>query len=497
MQSVSAKKRNSTPLRLALSLIFVLVVTWSGLSLRRLGDTVAVSIDDLQNQNDLRDTVAKFDEHIEPILARKCAGCHTHTIGRPFFYYIPLVNHISKPYTENIIRKAREHFDFSNGIVTDRLGATYETILRLRAVVNENSMPPRKYALVRPHHVLSPSEKRAISAWAEKGSEVLLDELTGPQRTAALDQSDKSTDTTAVLASTVAKDIMAACPLAQPDDRKARDDCADSLVSNEILRSNSNNPFLWGGQKSAGDYRPYNNQLTRFDPLLWRKFYLSLFMFEGTYTIDRDGDLLAYVFPVRFRHALGDGEYPYPFWHSRSKWRAYNEAAELILLFSNNKIVGSYRSSLSETLVTGWDERTWNGQWFWNDSDSHALQPRVTNYDTLLSDTNPYVDALSATYLKLSLQFRDENCLVCHSPDNSTRMRALEILSSPAHALSARHRLETVLTANAMPPITGIQSEDNLKKLIARAREFKEIGDKAIAFEAEGITDRLNRPAFD
>ena len=75
-------------------------------------------------------------------------------------------------------------------------------------------------------------------------------------------------------------------------------------------------------------------------------------------------------------------------------------------------------------------------------------------------------------------------------------MRALEILSSPAHALSARNRLEAVLAKNAMPPLTGIQNQETLRSLIDLARDFKELGDKALQFEGEELRDALDRPTI-
>jgi hypothetical protein len=122
--------------------------------------------------------------------------------------------------------------------------------------------------------------------------------------------------------------------------------------------------------------------------------------------------------------------------------------------------------------------------------------PRVTNYDTLLSDDNPYMDELEAAYYELSLQFQNENCVTCHNPGNSAGINVLEILSSPGHALSARRRLEGVLVANAMPPVTGIEDPGALQALMEAARAFRDVGDRAMGFEGEILEDAMNRPAL-
>ena len=70
-------------------------------------------------------------------------------------------------------------------------------------------------------------------------------------------------------------------------------------------------------------------------------------------------------------------------------------------------------------------------------------------------------------------------------------MKMLEILSSPAHTLSARNRLVKIFETNEMPPVTGVDSHESQDTLIELAKRFKELGDKALEFDGETVDDAL------
>ncbi|WP_447968962.1 heme-binding domain-containing protein [Nitrospira sp. M1] len=482
----------SKTVQILLGSLVIIASTWTLLYARHFQEIVAIPKNTEIPQASLQETFTQFDEHIKPILEKKCFACHTDTTDRPFFYYIPVIDLLSKPYTENEILLGRRHFDFSEGIPRGRLGAAMEMVLRLRAVIEENAMPPVAYSIARPYNLLNDEEEKIILDWAEKGAEALVTELMNVKGS----NQETNIDTSNEFAETLANNILAACPLSDPGDVTAHDRCADTLTTSSIFKTRMHEPFLWGGQKAPGDYKTYHTHVTRFNPLLFRKLYLSLFMFEGSYQVDHDGELLAYRFPVQFRNQLPDGEYPYPFWHAKNKWKKYNESAELILLVRQGKIIGAFRSANKRTPLPSYRERTWNGTWLWNNPDSTVLQPRVTNYDAIFSPDNPYVKELDKAYWNLSLGFRSENCMVCHSPSNVSEMQTLELLSSPGHALGARNRILAVFEDNSMPPVSGIQSIETRKILSELAKAFKKLADKALDYEGENIKDHLARPTF-
>src|SRR5688500_14962304 len=89
------------------------------------------------------------------------------------------------------------------------------------------------------------------------------------------------------LAQEIAQGLVAACPLAAPNDEKARDLSAEKLTGFARLRDAMQDPLLWGGQRAGNSFRPEENHLTVFNPFVWRRMYLSLFMFTGEYSIEQ------------------------------------------------------------------------------------------------------------------------------------------------------------------------------------------------------------------
>ena len=66
------------------------------------------------------------------------------------------------------------------------------------------------------------------------------------------------------------------------DDANARTSCGATLALNADLRDTMNEPFMWGQQSHLWDYEPLDFRTTRFNPLVFRRMYLSLFMFTGS-----------------------------------------------------------------------------------------------------------------------------------------------------------------------------------------------------------------------
>ena len=179
---------------------------------------------------------------------------------------------------------------------------------------------------------------------------------------------------------------------------------ADKLARFALLRDTLSDPLYWGGHTAGASYDPADSQLTLFNPLVWRRMYLSLFMFPGPYRIERADPYLLLWIPYQFRSKLDMGAYPYPFWHSKKKWDSYQLATELILVFEKGKIIAAYRSD-SQDPGRPYLARVWDGEWHWTDAAGQE-QPYVSLYTYLFSAANPHVTRLDAAYRALEAEAR-------------------------------------------------------------------------------------------
>jgi hypothetical protein len=284
-------------------------------------------------------------------------------------------------------------------------------------------------------------------------------------------------------AAAIAKGLIAACPLAGPSDERARDLAATKLVKFALLRDSMRDPISWGGHTRGHSYRPADNQTTLFNSLVWRRMYLSLFMFPGPYQIEHVGNLTLLHLPCRFRNELDPGAYPYPFWHSQPKWENYQRATEVSLTFENGKIIAAYRSDAEDPTRPS-VARTWDGRWHWTDAAGKEM-PYVALYSYLFSGSNPHVSRLDTAYRALEAGVRQHSCFVCHSPANPARMNPLRLLIYPNQALTVRHAIVQQMEQNAMPPGEGIPDDAERQQLIELARTFAEVGDQALDYEGE------------
>jgi hypothetical protein len=432
--------------------------------------------------------IVTYQTQIQPILVVKCAACHTATPERPLHYYIPIVRYWSQPFIEDHIRRGRVQFDFSDGFPAGRVGAAHEFIARLRDSVLGGNMPPVEYTLVHWSHRLTAAERKTILDWAESAL-ALLDAVRISRENDAVHAPD--------VPEKIAAAIAEACPLADPTDAKARDACGEKLAQSEILRTRMREPFLWGGQRVAGDNDLEHHESNRFNPLVWRKMYLSLYMFDKNYRVERTGDQTILHMPVRFRGRLGAGEYPYPFWHSEKKWDQYNYATEVTLVYQEGKLKGAFRSATMDKSRPKL-AKTWDHKWHWlSPGASHEAdqaEPRVTLYANLFTPNNPHVKELDSAYRKLALGLTQFKCFECHTPANQAKMNMLEFFNYPNQALTGRNRILTVLEENSMPPIDGIESARDRQTMLELARDFKRIADEALKFENEKLEDSLVGP---
>lgn len=302
--------------------------------------------------------------------------------------------------------------------------------------------------------------------------------------------SDGSELTHEQLAVQIGQGIAAACPMADPADEHARASCAAKLTDFGLLRDTMQEPFFWGGQRAGKGYRLDDSDTTRFNALVWRRMYLSLFMFTGDVRTESDGDITIIHLPFAFRNRLDPGSYPYPFWHSKTKWDSWQLSPELVLVMDKGKLKGALRSSdRDEARRANYVERAWSGQWRWQVDGKE--QPYVTLYSYLFSPSNPHVTKLDAAYRALESEMRSSNCLVCHAPDNFAKTGTLEFFNYPNQALYSRHSIVMHLDKNTMPPkndhgfVQGLQDEGERRQLLDLAKEFERLGDEALAYEGE------------
>lgn len=313
------------------------------------------------------------------------------------------------------------------------------------------------------------------------------------------------TSVEAMLADRIAKQLVAASPVAAPDDIQARDAAADKLATLKDLINSAQGRILWGGFNPKQGYDPHNYrltelsnddfyQLTEFVPQVWAKLYLSTFMFPGPYQIRKEGKYTVLEIDTQFRADMPPGEYPYPFWHSPNKWTAYVKVEKLLLIFEPGKLVAAMRKSPDPQSIKQ-IRKSWDTKWVWTD-DKGEPQPRVALYSYLFSKDNPHVEGLEKTFRTLESTFRAQNCMTCHEPDNRGRINDLLLLNYPNQALIMRRSLVTVLESNQMPPgnaiahePTGVQDKKVLAELLDLARSFEKQADDAFAFESARKAD--------
>lgn len=278
--------------------------------------------------------------------------------------------------------------------------------------------------------------------------------------------------------------FVSACPSAPEDDEQARDECASALGDSRALRDLMNPSILWGGHnpETHPNYSPSTHHLTRFSAFVFRRIYMSTFSVRPNVTMEKEGDLEILHIPVVFRNRLSPGSYPYPFWHARAKWTAYQEASELIFVFREGKVIAIYRAG-KELTAPDRDPGTFDGQWRWFD-ESGEEQPKVALFSYLLSKDNPHLSELDSAFRALESEARDQACLTCHVPDNISQMDQLVLLNYPNQALGSRHELLKVFEENTMPPASGLDAQA-LQEIASLARTFAEIGDRALMYEAQ------------
>ncbi len=304
---------------------------------------------------------------------------------------------------------------------------------------------------------------------------------------------------TRILAERIGRLIADASPIADPADAAARDAAGEQLAKCRDLINAADGRVLWGGFNPDQGYNPAAYQLTpkspleffqltELDPVVWAKLYLSTFMFTGKFEVREEEGVTVLDMEAKFRGDLAPGEYPYPFWHSPNKWTAYMNASRVYLLFDRGRLLAGLRKAPppeSLKLI----RKKWDAKWSWVDEKGQP-QPRVALFDYLFSKDNPHVASLEKSYRELEENFRSQNCMSCHAPDNQSKINDLLLLNYPNQSLVMRRTLVSVLEENYMPPgdklaksPEGVQDKHVLADLLRLAKEFEKHADDAFAYE--------------
>jgi len=217
-------------------------------------------------------------------------------------------------------------------------------------------------------------------------------------------------------------------------------------------------------------------------------------MYSGEYSTEYVERERLYLIRLRvgFRNLLPPGQFPYPFWHEEAKWGVY-QAANSVLLWVNPKtakiVIGQFteRGSGSPVVSTQPVRPKFDGSWMWMDKEGR-IQPRVTLFDGLFRQDNPYLPRLDFTYRTLALRMRDAQCDNCHMPNNPMPMRRLVLMHTPAHAAGEIARLMKAVRDERMPlDDAGIEQplEPALKRaLLESGGAFEELVNAAKDWEA-------------
>lgn len=291
----------------------------------------------------------------------------------------------------------------------------------------------------------------------------------------------------------LAAELGAVCPYAAPEDQAAFDRCRKALFGPSRLRAALPERMLWGRARG----KPLKDTpLTEFAPDVYAGLYAPLFMFEGRAEVSYDEGERLYkaTLPVRFRNRLAPGQFPYPFWHDKTKWGGYQSATALVFYLRPDdgriKVV-QFRPGVVDAELAAKvdaDVAAFDGQWLWTDS-AGRTQPQVTLFDGLYDKANPHLPQIDSAYRALALELREGECDDCHVPRNPKKIERLVLLQTPAHAAGEIKRILHSVRSGEMP-----EDEDGHEKplppavkarLLARAEAFDAVLTEARAWEAK------------
>lgn len=316
---------------------------------------------------------------------------------------------------------------------------------------------------------------------------------------AALSASPTEAEQAAVhrLAQQLSKDLMAACPLSDAASQSAFQTCRETLFQGSTLQRSLAPRVLWGRQANDPLTPLKDTRLTQLVPDVLAGLYLPLFMFDGSVSVNWiDTEKLYRIkLGASFRNRMPPGYYPYPFWHDKAKWQAYEHANGLLLWVAPGtqpeiKVAQfSWQDGpLPGVSVQAVQPPPFDGQWLWKD-DKGRTQPAVTLFDGLYSESNPHKPALDSRYQELAGSLREAQCLSCHVPSNPNGQKRLVLLQTPAHAAGEIERIIRSVKSQRMPiDDLGVEttlSEPVRQALLAKAEAFERVVQEARRWETQ------------
>ncbi|MBI5622737.1 MAG: heme-binding domain-containing protein [Elusimicrobia bacterium] len=115
---------------------------------------------------------------VRPIFFVKCFDCHG--AGRPLPWYFAVPG--AKQLMLYDMRTAKKHLDMRSDFPFGGHGSPLENLSAISEVVEDGSMPPWYYRIVRRGSALTPDEAAAVRAWiAEAKSSLGLEKRLSPQ----------------------------------------------------------------------------------------------------------------------------------------------------------------------------------------------------------------------------------------------------------------------------------------------------------------------------
>jgi hypothetical protein len=302
------------------------------------------------------------------------------------------------------------------------------------------------------------------------------------------------------LAADVAASLARHCPLSEPGDQFAFEQCRKRVIVEPQIRQRLPAYLLWGRQRDP-NARLKDTRLTQFAPDVWTAMYLPLFMFNGKYTVEyvEHEKLFRVRLEAAFRNRLAPGQFPYPFWHNAEKWNTYENAKTVLLWVDPQRLTikAVQFTRMGEQLALRTPEHVahqFDGRWMWTDADGRT-QPQVTLFDGLFSDENPHKPQLESAYREFALHMREGQCQSCHSPDDPDGMKKLVLLQTPAHAAGEIKRVLRAVRENRMPldefGIEEALDEQTKAALLKSGAVFDSMVDAAKAWEKTKRTNAV------
>ena len=271
------------------------------------------------------------------------------------------------------------------------------------------------------------------------------------------------------LVATLAQEAAALCPLSDPGDQAALDQCRAALFKDSYFKRSLARIVLWGRPSPVPGARLKDTTLTQFGAEVLAGLYRPMFMFNGRDQVASDTTEARYRARIEgvFRNNLLPGQYPYPFWHDAKKWSDYQRANGITLWidpYTSKIVAGQFSRQEGADPRLNTAARTppvFDGKWMWVD-DKGDPQPKPALFIGLFRADNPYLDQLQTTYKDLALAMRNGTCNNCHVPDNPEKLKRLVLLQTPAHAASEIARVMAAVRNNRMPlDEIGLEKELN------------------------------------